>query len=185
MVASKGEGGLDAVFRQLTIKQHEVMRYVADQFTSKQIAWELGISESAVNQRIEAVRARAGAQPRAELGRAYRTYRRDQEAMAELAQARGLAANSSAVVRITPVTATAVRTAMRRSEHRASRPMLDTGAVATFCSRTAAPAPKQSVRRKGDLRFGLGARACFRIASGLMAVAALGLTAAKASGTFG
>ncbi|WP_395333907.1 helix-turn-helix transcriptional regulator [Novosphingobium sp. BL-8H] len=64
------------VLPSLTEKQHEVLRLVAENRTSKEIAWELGISESAVNQRIEGVRNRTGAPPRAELARAYRHYLR-------------------------------------------------------------------------------------------------------------
>ena len=63
-----------AIFPRLTAKQHEVLRFVAENRTSKEIAFELGISESAVNQRIEGVRNRAGSPPRAELARAYRQY---------------------------------------------------------------------------------------------------------------
>lgn len=63
-----------AIFPRLTAKQHEVLRFVAENRTSKEIAFELGISESAVNQRIEGVRNRTGAPPRAELARAYRYY---------------------------------------------------------------------------------------------------------------
>ncbi|MCJ2182045.1 helix-turn-helix transcriptional regulator [Novosphingobium sp. 1949] len=63
-----------SVFEKLTDKQHEVLGLVADNFTSKEIAFELGISESAVNQRIEAVRARTGNPPRAELARVYRKF---------------------------------------------------------------------------------------------------------------
>lgn len=68
------------IFPGLTEKQHEVLRFVAENRTSKEIAWELGISESAVNQRIEGVRSRTGAPPRAELARAYRHYQQDLEA---------------------------------------------------------------------------------------------------------
>lgn len=64
-------------FAGLTAKQHEVLRFVAENRTSKEIAWELGISESAVNQRIEGVRSRTGSPPRAELARAYRQYLQD------------------------------------------------------------------------------------------------------------
>ncbi|KHK92024.1 LuxR family transcriptional regulator [Novosphingobium malaysiense] len=64
-------------FPGLTAKQHEVLRFVAENRTSKEIAWELGISESAVNQRIEGVRSRTGSPPRAELARAYRLYQQD------------------------------------------------------------------------------------------------------------
>ncbi|MCJ2178036.1 helix-turn-helix domain-containing protein [Novosphingobium album (ex Hu et al. 2023)] len=64
-------------FARLTAKQHEVLRFVAENRTSKEIAWELGISESAVNQRIEGVRSRTGGPPRAELARAYRQYQQD------------------------------------------------------------------------------------------------------------
>jgi DNA-binding CsgD family transcriptional regulator len=81
---NKGQHNLDVIdghrpvlrhiFPRLTPKQHEVLRFVAENRTSKEIAWELGISESAVNQRIEGVRLRAGSPPRAELARAYRIY---------------------------------------------------------------------------------------------------------------
>lgn len=68
------------VFLQLTDKQHEVLQLVAENRTSKEIAWSLGISESAVNQRIESVRNRTGFPPRAELARTYRHYRLEREA---------------------------------------------------------------------------------------------------------
>lgn len=70
---------LTHIFARLTPKQHEVLRFVAENRTSKEIAWELGISESAVNQRIEGVRVRAGSPPRAELARAYRAYLQELE----------------------------------------------------------------------------------------------------------
>ena len=57
---------------QLTKKQREVLALVADNRTSKEIAGLLGISESAVNQRIEIVRARLGGLPRGELARLFR-----------------------------------------------------------------------------------------------------------------
>ncbi len=56
----------------LTHKQREVLALVADNRTSKEIAARLGISESAVNQRIESVRARLGGIPRGELARLFR-----------------------------------------------------------------------------------------------------------------
>jgi DNA-binding CsgD family transcriptional regulator len=56
----------------LTDKQREVLALVADNRTSKEIAARLGVSESAVNQRIEMVRARLGGLPRGELARLYR-----------------------------------------------------------------------------------------------------------------
>jgi len=56
----------------LTQKQREVLALVADNRTSKEIAVLLGISESAVNQRIEIVRARLGGLPRGQLARLYR-----------------------------------------------------------------------------------------------------------------
>lgn len=56
----------------LTAKQREVMALVADNRTSKEIAGLLGISESAVNQRIELIRARLGGIPRGEMARLYR-----------------------------------------------------------------------------------------------------------------
>lgn len=61
-----------ASLSDLTDKQREVLALVADNRTSKEIAARLGISESAVNQRIEMVRARLGGLPRGELARLYR-----------------------------------------------------------------------------------------------------------------
>lgn len=64
--------GNNNALSQLTPKQREVLALVADNRTSKEIASLLGISESAVNQRIEMVRARLGGLPRGELARLYR-----------------------------------------------------------------------------------------------------------------
>ena len=61
-----------AILPALTVKQREVLALVADNRTSKEIAGLLGISESAVNQRIEIVRSRLGGLPRGELARLYR-----------------------------------------------------------------------------------------------------------------
>ena len=44
------------ILAQLSRKQREVLALVADNRTSKEIAAQLGISESAVNQRIETMR---------------------------------------------------------------------------------------------------------------------------------
>lgn len=63
-----------SIFAALTRKQHEVLARVADNRTSKEIAAELGISESAVNQRIETVRSRLGGLPRAKMARDYRVF---------------------------------------------------------------------------------------------------------------
>lgn len=57
---------------QLTTKQLDVLALIADSRTSKEIAVLLGISESAVNQRIETIRSRLGCVPRGELARLYR-----------------------------------------------------------------------------------------------------------------
>jgi DNA-binding CsgD family transcriptional regulator len=65
---------LTNIFSELTAKQLEVLALLADHRTSKEIAADLSISQSAVNQRIEAVRARAGPKPRAELARLYRRH---------------------------------------------------------------------------------------------------------------
>lgn len=56
----------------LSAKQREVVVLLADNRTSKEIAGLLGISESAVNQRIELIRARLGGIPRGEIARLYR-----------------------------------------------------------------------------------------------------------------
>ncbi|WP_098105282.1 helix-turn-helix transcriptional regulator [Novosphingobium sp. PC22D] len=66
------------MFETLTEKQREVMDLLVENHTSKEIAAKLGISESAVNQRIEAVRMRMGGVVRSELARAYRQYRTEE-----------------------------------------------------------------------------------------------------------
>lgn len=56
----------------LTPKQREVVILVAEGLTSKEIARKLGITESAVNQRIEVVRQRLGGLSRSAIARIYR-----------------------------------------------------------------------------------------------------------------
>lgn len=73
-----GDGAFAGLFDGLTPKQREVFDLVAENRTSKEIAGQLGISESAVNQRIEAVRSRASSLPRGHIARAYRHYRAEQ-----------------------------------------------------------------------------------------------------------
>jgi DNA-binding CsgD family transcriptional regulator len=69
---------MDDIFEQtaaldgLTDKQKEVLAFVAEGMTSKEIARKLGISESAVNQRIEVIRQRLGGLPRTQIARLYR-----------------------------------------------------------------------------------------------------------------
>lgn len=69
-----------ALFERLTVKQHEVFELVAENWTSKEIAARLGVTESAINQRIEAVRLRTGFLPRAHVARAYRQFRAERAA---------------------------------------------------------------------------------------------------------
>lgn len=61
-----------AVLDTLTDKQREVLTYVADGLTSKEIARKLDVSESAVNQRIESIRQRLGGMPRSQIARMHR-----------------------------------------------------------------------------------------------------------------
>ncbi len=61
-----------ALLDALTGKQSEVLMFVSEGLTSKEIARRLGISESAVNQRIEVIRQRLGGLPRAQIARLYR-----------------------------------------------------------------------------------------------------------------
>lgn len=61
-----------ALIDTLTEKQREVLALVSEGMTSKEIARKLGISESAVNQRIEVIRLRLGGMSRASIGRLYR-----------------------------------------------------------------------------------------------------------------
>lgn len=72
MQSQNRPSSIPVVLPQLTPKQREVMALVADNRTSKEIAGLLGISESAVNQRIELIRARLGGLPRGEMARLYR-----------------------------------------------------------------------------------------------------------------
>jgi DNA-binding CsgD family transcriptional regulator len=62
----------NALLDSLTHKQREVFLLVAEGMTSKEIGRKLGISESAVNQRIEVVRQRLGGMSRASIARLYR-----------------------------------------------------------------------------------------------------------------
>lgn len=62
----------DDIICSLTKKQREALVLIADARTGKEIAAELGISESAAVQRIETLRAKFGGVPRSELGRIYR-----------------------------------------------------------------------------------------------------------------
>ncbi len=61
-----------ALLDRLTAKQKEVLGYIADGLTSKEIGRNLGISESAVNQRIETIRQRLGGMPRIKIAQLYR-----------------------------------------------------------------------------------------------------------------
>ena len=61
-----------ALLDALTDRQSEVLMFVSEGLTSKEIARRLGISESAVNQRIEVIRQRLGGMPRAQIARLYR-----------------------------------------------------------------------------------------------------------------
>ena len=72
--AEPEEDPYSSIFKTLTVKQHEVYALVAEGRSTKEIAWKLGVSDSAVNQRIEAVRSRAGSPTRAEMARAYRRF---------------------------------------------------------------------------------------------------------------
>ena len=59
----------------LTSKQREVIAFVSEGLTSKEIARKINISESAVNQRIEVIRQRMGGLPRSQIARLYRRQR--------------------------------------------------------------------------------------------------------------
>jgi DNA-binding CsgD family transcriptional regulator len=61
-----------ALLDALTDKQREVIALASEGLTSKEIARKIGISESAVNQRIEVIRQRLGGMSRAQIARLYR-----------------------------------------------------------------------------------------------------------------
>ncbi len=66
-------------FDFITDKQAEVLDLLANNRTSKEMAFTLGLSEPAVNRRIEAVRLRLGGIARAELARRYRDWAATQD----------------------------------------------------------------------------------------------------------
>lgn len=66
-------GPLAAELRDLSDKQREVLDLVLDRRTNKEIAVALGISASAVEQRLQSVRRRLGVTSRADLARAYQS----------------------------------------------------------------------------------------------------------------
>lgn len=61
---------------ELTERQCEVLELVLEHKSNKEIARELGVSPSAVEQRLAAVRLKLGASRRGDLVRAYQEYRR-------------------------------------------------------------------------------------------------------------
>lgn len=61
-------------FDFLTVKQAMVLKMLAQNRTSKEIGNRLGVSETAVNRRIEVLRARLGGVTRGELTRRYRSW---------------------------------------------------------------------------------------------------------------
>ncbi len=65
----KTDPDIDSAF--LTDKQVEVLQFVCDRRTNKEIALLLGISPSAVEQRLQSVRRKFGVHSRADLARAY------------------------------------------------------------------------------------------------------------------
>lgn len=67
----KSEAGL---FDFVTSKQAAVLDLLANNRTSKEIGFALGISEAAVNRRIEVLRSRLGGVTRHELARRYRDW---------------------------------------------------------------------------------------------------------------
>lgn len=62
-------------FEAATEKQIEAINLAAEGFTSKQIAIQLGVAPRTVDQRIDAVRAKAGGIPRGDLVRHFRAWK--------------------------------------------------------------------------------------------------------------
>ncbi|SEH12524.1 DNA-binding transcriptional regulator, CsgD family [Sphingopyxis sp. YR583] len=71
MTRNRGRHG---EFAFITAKQAEVLDLLAQNRTSKEMAHALGLSETAVNRRIDKLRERLGGVTRAELGRRYRDW---------------------------------------------------------------------------------------------------------------
>lgn len=61
-------------FDFLTAKQAAVLGHLANNRTSKEMAYALGVSETAINRRIEVLRQRLGGVTRHELARRYRLW---------------------------------------------------------------------------------------------------------------
>lgn len=62
---------LNRVFLNLTAKQREVLDLLAEGLTSKEIARELSVSPSAIDQRLKGLKEKLGATNRAEIARLY------------------------------------------------------------------------------------------------------------------
>jgi Response regulator containing a CheY-like receiver domain and an HTH DNA-binding domain len=65
-------------FDFITDRQAEVLDLLANNRTSKEMAFTLGVSEAAINRRIEVLRSRLGGVTRHELARRYRDWCGDQ-----------------------------------------------------------------------------------------------------------
>ena len=71
------------IFAALTDKQHEALELACQHLTSKQIAQELGVAPVTIDKRIDAVRAKLGHPPRAELMRLYSAWLLQYERMVD------------------------------------------------------------------------------------------------------
>ena len=69
-----GHDNSASIFATLTEKQHEALELACEHLTSKQIAQELGVAPVTIDKRIDAVRAKLGHPPRAELMRLYSSW---------------------------------------------------------------------------------------------------------------
>ena len=79
----------EAVFSAATDKQRQVLDLLAENRTTKEIAAHLGVSDSAINQRIDPLRHRLGGITRAELTRRYRAFAAEMTAAASCEQFTG------------------------------------------------------------------------------------------------
>lgn len=97
-------------FAFATPRQRAVLDLLANSRTSKEIAHQLGISEAAVNRRIEVLRSRLGGVTRHELARQYREWAAQR---ADLSADRACEENE---MQILPLAATAPPSDVRRRD---------------------------------------------------------------------
>lgn len=156
------------ILNSFTEKQREVLALVSEGMTSKEIARKLGISESAVNQRIEVIRQRLGGLPRTQIAR---LYRRTNTVLITIPTCNSVTGQS---IQLQPEPVEA----QRLSSEGAEVSTTPSPATNPFGSHPSTLFPAQSFALDGPMRIWLRMLLIVAIAIGLLAVAVLVLTVA-------